>query len=432
MGKRGEYRPPNGAQGVKLDVKEMFSDSSIAWPRRAHWWHYVEEDENFALWLMNTAAGSPTTAIENARVLARFLDLKEWTLDDILRSVNEDQRAFERQLELFARSMESQGYKKGYINNYFKAIRSWLRYNDVELKRRIKLNKTESKRVKVPNPDEVELVIQGATARQAVCVSCVSYGGLRTEVLGQPQVYDGLKLGALTDLDIESLEFRNVPAVVFVDKSLSKIGLPYRTFLPESATRMITRYLKIRREKVGEELSENSPIVAIEEGWLDKGFRKGSGNRHVRSKTISQDIRTAIGRLGEWRPYDLRHYFLTWMKLAVARRACSEGYRIYWAGQRAKTADVYDLYKDDIPSAIIEDMREQYQQAQEYLLPAKAKSDEEKIRMQALMDFANLQGWSTDKIRRLREVMTRPISFDEGLRAFKRMEENLERPRRQR
>jgi integrase len=414
---------------VKVDVKEMFFDSAIAWPKRAHWWHYVEEDENFALWLMNTAAGSPTTAIENARVLARFLDLMGWVLDDLLSRVNEDKRGFERQLELFARNMESNGYKKGYINNYFKVIRSWLRYNDVELKRRIKLNRTESKRVKVPNPDEVDLIIQGATARQAVCVSCVAYGGLRTEVLGQPQVYDGLKLEAIRDLDIESLEFLNVPAVVFVERSLSKIGLPYRTFLPEPATRAIIRYLTIRRDKVGEELSGDSPLVAIEEGWVDKGFRKGMGNRHVRSKTISQDIRKAIGGIGEWRPYDLRHYFLTWMKLAVARRACSEGYRIYWAGQRAKTADVYDLYKEEIPSAIVDDMREQYAEAQEYLLPKKAKSDEERLRMQSLLDFARVQGWPEEKLRRFSEVMNRSLSFEEGLKMFRKMEENLERPR---
>jgi integrase len=328
MGKRGEYRPPSGKEAGDFDAKAMFSNRDIAWPKRAHWWHYVEENETFALWILNTAAGSPTTAIEKGRVLARFLDLMGWTLDELMENVGADKPSFERRLELFARGLESQGYKKGYINNYFKAIRSWLRYNDVELKRRIKLNKTESKRVKVPDPDEVELVIQGATARQAVCVSCVAYGGLRTEVLGQPQVYDGLKLGALRDLDVESLEFLKVPAVVFVERSLSKIGLPYRTFLPELATRTIIRYLNIRRDKVGEELSRDSPLIAIEEGWLDKGFRKGTGNRHVRSKTISQDIRTAIGGIGKWRPYDLRHFFLTWLKLAVARGACSEGYRI--------------------------------------------------------------------------------------------------------
>ncbi len=77
-------------------------------------------------------------------------------------------------------------------------------------------------------------------------------------------------------------------------------------------------------------------------------------------------------------------------------------------------------------------MREQYAQAQEYLLPKKAKTDVEKIRMQSLIDFAQLQEWPEDKIQRLREVMTRPISFDEGLKAFRRMEENLERPRRPR
>jgi hypothetical protein len=152
----------------------------------------------------------------------------------------------------------------------------------------------------------------------------------------------------------------------------------------------------------------------------------------VRSKTISSDIRTAMGGAGRWRPYDLRHFFLTWLKLAVAKGACSEGYRIYWAGQRSKTADVYDLYKDDIPDVIVEDMREQYKQAQEFLLPKRVNADEKRIRLQSLIDYAQLQGWPDDKIQRLKEAMTRPISFEEGLKTFKMMEENLERPRRPR
>ena len=410
----------------------LFDDPRIAWPKRAHWWHYVGENETFALWLLNVAAGSPTTAIEQARSLARFLDLMDWSLEDMMGYVSKDKHGFEKRLELFARKMESQGYKRGTINNYFKAIRSWMRYNGIELTRRIKLKKTASKREMVPSPEQVALILRGASIRQAVCVSCVAYGGLRIEVLGQPKVYDGLRLGAMPDLDLDTLEFTSIPALVFVRSELSKIGLPYRTFISESACEAISEYLILRREKRGESLTIESPLVAVEEGWLDRGFRLSTGNRHVRSKTISQDIRSAIGGIGKWRPYDLRHYFLTWLNLAVARGACNEGYRIYWAGQRAKTADVYDLYKDDIPSAIIEDMREQYAQAQEYLLPKKAKSDEERMRMQALMDFANLQGWSEDKIQRLKEVMTRPISFEEGLRTFRRMEENLERPRRPR
>ena len=82
MGKRGEYRPPNGSSGMEFtDVSSLFSDPKIAWPKRAHWWHYVEENETFALWLLNAAAGSYTTAIEQARVLARFLDIMNWSLD---------------------------------------------------------------------------------------------------------------------------------------------------------------------------------------------------------------------------------------------------------------------------------------------------------------------------------------------------------------
>ena len=433
MGRRGEYRPPNGAAGAGAsDVMSLFDDPNVAWPKRSHWWHFVEENETFAMWLLNVAAGSHTTAIEQARALARFLDIVGWTLDDFTNLAHEDKRKLERRLELFARRLESQGYKRGTINNYFKAIKSWLRYNDVELTRRIKLSRTTSKREMVPSPEDVALILRGANVRQAVCVSCVAYSGLRTEVLGQPKVYDGLKLGALPDLDLNSLGFVNMPSLVFVRRELSKIGLPYRTFIPESACDAISKYLVLRQEKMGEKLTEDSPLIVVEDGWVERGFRLSTRNRHVRSKTISQDIRNAIGGIGKWRPYDLRHYFLTWLNLAVARGACNEGYRIYWAGQRAKTADVYDLYKDEIPIAIVEDMREQYAQAQKFLLPKKSKSDEERMRMQALMDFANLQGWPEDKIQRLKEVMTRPISFDEGLRAFRKMEENLELTRRHR
>ncbi|MBA7604126.1 hypothetical protein ES703_11245 [subsurface metagenome] len=74
-------------------------------------------------------------------------------------------------------------------------------------------------------------------------------------------------------------------------------------------------------------------------------------------------------------------------------------------------------------------MRVQYKQAQVFLLPMDTNMDEERIRRQTLLDFAQLQGWPEDKIQRLKEVMTRPISFEEGLRAFGRMEENLERLR---
>ncbi len=175
MVKRGEYRPPNGSLGNE-GVFSLFDDPSIAWPKRAHWWHYVGENETFALWLLNVAAGSPTTAIEQARILARFLDRMGWSLDELTELALEDKFNLERRLEVFARSLESQGYKRGTINNYFKAVRSWLGYNNIELTRRIKLSRTESKREKVPSPDDLDLVMRGAGARQAVLALLLMVG----------------------------------------------------------------------------------------------------------------------------------------------------------------------------------------------------------------------------------------------------------------
>ena len=87
----------------------------------------MEENETFALWVLNTAAGSPTTAIEQARVLARFLDRMGWSLDELTELALKDKLNLERRLEVFARTLESQGYKRESINNYFKSLRSWLR-----------------------------------------------------------------------------------------------------------------------------------------------------------------------------------------------------------------------------------------------------------------------------------------------------------------
>ena len=109
--------------------------------------------------------------------------------------------------------------------------------------------------------------------------------------------------------------------------------------------------------------------------------------------------------------------------MAVARGKLNEGYRIYWEGQRGKTADVYDLYKDNIPSTIVEEMRLQYRSAEEYLLPKVERTNEEKIRLQVLLDMAKIQGFPEHKLRRLEEVMTRPISFEEGLAEFRKLEE---------
>jgi hypothetical protein len=142
------------------DIYKLFDDVLIAWPKLAHWWHYVEENETFAMWLLNNSAGSPTTGIERARVLSRFLDIMEWTLDDLMQAAGDDLRGFEHRLEFFARGLESQGYKKETINNYFKALRSWLSYNDIELRRRVKLSRTESRRVMVPSPEDVAFILQ--------------------------------------------------------------------------------------------------------------------------------------------------------------------------------------------------------------------------------------------------------------------------------
>lgn len=46
-------------------------------------------------------------------------------------------------------------------------------------------------------------------------------------MLGQPKVYDGLKLGELPELDLDSLKFSRVPTLVFI--SAGSVRLVYPT-----------------------------------------------------------------------------------------------------------------------------------------------------------------------------------------------------------
>ena len=413
----------NGARGPRNNGG-MSNNWDI--PKRAKWRHLYDGDENFRLWFHNLARGSPTTAIERARVLYRFLGWMGWGLDDLTRQLTVDRDVLEKRLMAFVGSQEEKGYAPGTIENYVKAVKSWANWNGVTLVRKIKIsNRTSTPTLdteEVPSVQEVKNILSAASFRGKVCVGGVAYGGLRPESLGHQHVKDGLKLGDLPELDVERLEFVKVPTLVVVRPEISKASHRYRTFFPRETCADIVTYLKRRRAE-GEELTEDSPLVAVHGAMRRKGWRARNGTEsgHIVTTVVSRDIRSAMRPVYDYRPYVLRSYFSTRLLMAVSDRILDNNYRVYWMGHSGQMAARYSSNKAILPPDLIESMRVAYQRSRRYLLGD--TMNEESLRRKQMLDTARMLGYGEEKMRKLTEILERAGTADEAAEEFRKLGE---------
>lgn len=107
--------------------------------RSARWAHLLDEDPVFRRWYENLARGSEWTARGRARDLYRFLRKHDMTPGDLIELSREDRRRAEELLMDFIAGLHAEGYSPGYMENYLKAVTSWLEFNEVRLVRKIKI-----------------------------------------------------------------------------------------------------------------------------------------------------------------------------------------------------------------------------------------------------------------------------------------------------
>ena len=395
-------------------------------PTRARWYRLYGEDDDFRLWFDNLSRGSPTTAIERARVLYRFLGLMGWTLDELTDRVKGDRDGFEKLLISFVGQQEAKGYSPGAIENYLKGVKSWANWHGVKFVRQIKISNRNSTPTlddeKVPTVRQVEDIRSSATPRGRICVGGVAYGGLRPEVLGHQHIKDGLRLGDLPELDIEALKFETFPTLVVVRPELSKAGHKYRTFFPQETCRDILSYLE-RRLDYGEVLTERSALVAVN-AKLRRGEWSLDGepeNRHIRGTIVSRDIRSAMRPTYRYRPYVLRSYFSTRLLVAVSDGVLDNNYRVYWMGHKGQMSARYSSNKAMLPDDLIENMREAYNRSLRSLLGGTLNEDT--LRRKQMLDTARILGYGDEKLAKLKEILERSRTVDEAVEEFRKLEE---------
>jgi len=109
---------------------------------------YLLENENVRRWYENIKAGSKITADVYLRTLGLYCEINNTNPQEILNKASRDPKKFKNDFMDFVRSQEKQGKAGSYIVRFKKTLRSWLKFNDIDLKIDVKIKgENESPRI---------------------------------------------------------------------------------------------------------------------------------------------------------------------------------------------------------------------------------------------------------------------------------------------
>jgi hypothetical protein len=348
------------------------------------------EDDDIRRWHGNVARGSPITADVYLRRLGAFCAENKLNPNTLAKMTV---TKLENLLMDYVSAKEKQ-HAGSYIKSTVKAVKSWLAYNGVELKRKIKIRGADEtpslKEERVPTKDELRRILLSASKQARVSSVFLAHAGLRPETIGDYKGQDGITIRDLPELTIGHGEanFQTIPAMVIVRSSLSKARHQYFTFLTEEACGYVKDYLE-ERARNGEKLGQNSAIVRP----------KVAGKQFIRTVNVGDMIRSALRGAGySWRPYVLRSFFDTQLMLAESKGLVLRDYRMFWMGHKGDIENRYTTNKRRLPDSVIEDMREAYKRSEQFLQTTKGETGEERIKEAIKKQFLAVAGFSEEEL----------------------------------
>ncbi|BAB59819.1 TVG0678044 [Thermoplasma volcanium GSS1] len=314
-----------------------------------------EKNERVNRWYLNVRARSPISADIWRRSLLRYCTINNTTPEGLLDMAQKG--TLKDNFQDFTIRMIAEGRRGAYLAKVKEILHSWIRFNDIDYKIRInipneRLNETTMDE-RVPTKEELSKILRMGTVRSRVSVSLMAFSGLRPEVLGNYEGTDGLTLGDIEDLDIDTLTFKNVPAKINVRNGLSKTRLKYFTFLGQEGCGYLKDYLDHRKAS-GEILKKESALLAPDPGNVQ------TAHGFLRTALIAREIRKAIRNSNlSMRPYVLRVYFATALDIAESKGSISHPWRQYIMGHKGDIEATYSTNKRLLPETI-EGMRSAY------------------------------------------------------------------------
>ncbi|MDH3341754.1 MAG: hypothetical protein OEL84_10800, partial [Nitrosopumilus sp.] len=311
------------------------------------------QDDNVRRWYQNTSRGSKLNADIRLRRLNLFCYRTNTTPAKLVKIGKKDVIRIEDMLLDHVSWLESQNYAPNYIEGILKSIKSWLIFNYIELKRKIKIANAgipvNIQDEQVPTKTQLQSILNVSSPRTRSSISLMAFSGIRPQVMGNYDGTDGIKLADLPDLVIEpdgkSISFAHVPAMVIVRASLSKTKNKYFTFLPSEGCEYVLGYLR-KRISAGEKLTLHSPVISLKQGYHSRRrYKIQNQSSFITTPRITSDIRKAIWSITKARPYVLRAYFDTQLLLAESHGKMTHAYRQFFMGHKGDIEARYTTNK---------------------------------------------------------------------------------------
>ena len=325
-----------------------------------------ENDPDLQRWLRNVRRGSPVHAEIVRRQLGRLCELLSTTPEGMVKQAKASKKLFQDSLEDLVAQLETEGKSPGYIIGLLKAVRSWLRYNDVALIRGIKVSNRNAtptiENEQVPTQAELARILRTSPPRIRVAETLMAFADLGPESIGNFDGSDGLALKDLPELKLEGgkVTFEKIPTMIVVRSSLSKTRGKYFTFLSHEGCDHLKEYLE-ERIRNGEKLTPESPLIGHDRP-------KAAEKEFSMTKKTGDLIRKYMRAAGvHKRPYVLRAYAETQLIIAESKGKISHPYLQFIAGHKGDIEARYSTNKGKLPPDMIEDMRAQYKACEPFL-----------------------------------------------------------------
>jgi len=328
--------------------------------------------------------------------------LLDTTPEGMLATVEKDLKGFQDSLEDLVTKLESEHKAPGYILGLLKAVKSWLRYNNIKLRRRIK----------VSNPT-------ASNPRVRTAEVLMAFADLRPQSIGNHDGSDGLMLKDLPELRIQDDEvsFDKIPTMIVVRAGLSKTRHKYFTFLINEGCTYLKEYLE-ERLRLGKQLKPESPLIAHERP-------RATTRRFMMTRKISHLIRKCMRKAGVYkRPYVLRAYAETQLIIAESKGKISHPYLQFIAGHKGDIESRYSTNKGILPEEMIEDMRNSIKVCEPFLGTTAQEMDQSMVvkeaKIEALKSIAkSLLGIDLLEVKVAKEKeLERELSRDEEVELF--------------
>ena len=332
------------------------------------------DDPDVRRWHDNMRRSSTITCGVRLRRLNLFCDRVGMTPHELAKTGRQDPMQVENVLLDHVSWMEEKKYAPGYITGIIGAVKSWLEYNHIEIRRKIRIANSDIpiriQDEKIPDKGQLKTMLDAADPRCRAVISMMAFAGVRPQVMGLSDKSDGLRLSDLPDLALDGPDtrFDKTPAMVIVRLQLSKIRKKYFTFLSEEGCQYVLGYLRERMSH-GERLRPDSPLITTDHGYRLKGWSKLDGNdgRFLVTNVISAAIRPVIWSVMRARPYALRAYFDSQLLIAESHGCMTHAYRQFFMGHKGDMEARYTTNKGKLTEQMTEDMRRAYEQSQAFL-----------------------------------------------------------------